>query len=154
MIGILDETGKGLTADIANMLRDDHVSITTDGWTSCANEHLPAITVAFITAGSELVTLPLNYTKSEGSTKGKDLAEAIEGMVTHHDPTGRVVTCTIDCEPTMVKTGRILRERIFCTHIGCCNYPLESATAKKTVTLARAMVNQYTKSSQAVDRLA
>ena len=96
-----------MAADIANMLRDRHTNITTDGWAPCASDSYLSLTVLFITAGCELVTSTLNCTKCKGSTKGEDLAEAKEGMVTPHDLTGRVAACTIECEPSMVEAGRI-----------------------------------------------
>ena len=41
-------------------------------------------------------TPELNCPKPQGSTKGEDLAEAIEGMVAHHD---LQAVCTTDREP-------------------------------------------------------
>lgn len=57
MNGIQEEVEEGLSADIANMLQDEHVSIMTDGWTFCANDSYMSLTVAFITAERELVIL-------------------------------------------------------------------------------------------------
>ena len=61
----------------------------------------------------------------------------------------------------MVKMGRPLEEDAVCTHIGCCNYRIESTTSivfngpgvKKVMALARGLVTRYTTSSQAADRL-
>ena len=91
----MEEIGNGLTADIANVLRDEHVSTLTDGWTPYANDSHLSLTIAFITSGWELVILPLNCTKSQCSTKGDGLAETIESVVTRHDLTGNVVACTV-----------------------------------------------------------
>ena len=59
--------------------------------------------MAFITTGWELVALPLNCAESYGSTKGEDFAEAIDGIVTRHNLTGRAVARTTHCEPLVVK---------------------------------------------------
>lgn len=40
----------GLATNIINMLRDEHVGITTDDKTSSANDLQLSLTVAFITA--------------------------------------------------------------------------------------------------------
>lgn len=69
LIDFLEEIGKGLAVDVANMLRNGHVGITTDGWTFCANDSYLSLTAAFIAAGWELVTIPMNCYKSQGSTK-------------------------------------------------------------------------------------
>ncbi|CAM9559514.1 unnamed protein product, partial [Ectocarpus sp. 4 AP-2014] len=75
---------------------------------------------------------------------------------------GKVTAITTDCEPSMVRMGRLLEQSGVCTHIGCCNHRLESTTSlvfngpgvKTTMTLARGLVSRYTTSSQMADRLA
>ena len=104
---------KGLAAGISIMLREEHMRITTDGWTSCANDSYHSLTVAFISKQWELVALPLSCTKFEGSTTYEDLAHAIESMVIHHGLIGRVMVCTTDCGPSMVKAGRLFRTARF-----------------------------------------
>lgn len=58
LVTLLESIGKGLAADISTVLRDENVSITTDGWTF------------FIAEQWELVAFPLSCTMFEGSTTG------------------------------------------------------------------------------------
>lgn len=158
---ILEEIGKGLAASITSMLRDEHVRIVTDGWTSCANDSYLSLTVAFITTRWKLVTIPPNCTKPQRPTKGEDLTKATEGIVTCHNATGCVVACNTDWEPLKVKADRILQEWTFCTHIGCCDHRLKSTTSivfdvpkvEMTMTLAHELLTRYSKSNQALAQL-
>lgn len=109
----------------------------------------------WITAAWQLITLVLNCETWVRTTIGEDLAATMEGVFNRQDLKGRVVSCTTDCEPLMVKAGRLLMERNVCTHVGCCNRRLESTGGvvfngpglKKTMPLARGLVTRYTKSS-------
>ena len=72
-----------------------------------------------------------------------------------------VVVGNTDCEPSMVKAGRILTEKAVLMDVGCTCHRIECVTAlvfdgpgvKMSMTLARAVVTRYTKSSQAAERL-
>lgn len=104
------------------MLRDEHINITMDAWTSCASNSYQLLSVDFlITDLLELVTLPFSCTKSEGSTTGQDLAHAIERMVVDHDLAGRVVAYTTYCGPLMLKARRLLQQGNLYMQMGCCN---------------------------------
>ncbi|CAN0399952.1 unnamed protein product, partial [Ascophyllum nodosum] len=143
------------------MLRGQYVSITTDGWTSRANESYISFTVVYVNDDWKMVTLALSCWKKQDSTKGEDLAASIEAMVETHGLTGHVVVGNTDCEPSMVKAGRILTEKGVLMHVGCTCHRIECVTAlvfdglgvKKFMALARAVVTRYTKSSQAAERL-
>lgn len=146
---------------VSRMMKDEHVCITSDGWTSCANDTYTSLTVTLITTAWKLVTLSVDCSKSEGTTTGDALAVGVKAAVAKHGLTGKVTAVTTDCEPSMVKMGRLLEEDAVCTHIGCCNHRIESTTSivfngpgvKKVMALARGLVARYTTSSQAADRL-
>ncbi|CAN0256728.1 unnamed protein product, partial [Ascophyllum nodosum] len=150
-----------LQGSVATVLRGQYVSITTDGWTPRANESYISFTVVYVNDDWKMVTLALSCSKKQGSTKGEDLAASIEAMVETHGLTGHVVVGNTDCEPSMVKAGRILTEKGVLMYIGCTCHRIEYVTAlvfhgpgvKKSMTLARAVVTRYTKLSQAAEQL-
>lgn len=154
MKGTLDKT-------ILEKLVDQHVSVTTDGWTSSSNDTYMSFTCSFLTAEFELEALCLECKKHGGRTTAEDLEEAVKAMIQRNALKGRVLALTTDCEPSMVKTGRLLAASEGITHIGCCCHRLESITSQafngpgvsKALALARAVVMRYTMSSQAADRL-
>ncbi|CAN0571665.1 unnamed protein product, partial [Ectocarpus sp. 12 AP-2014] len=150
-----------LDTEIQRRLVDQHVSITTDGWTTSNNDTYMSLTCSFITSDFNLEALTLECRKHEGHTAGEDLVVAVKAMIERHSLKGRVLALTTDCEPSMVKTGRILAEDDDLMHIGCACHRLESITSKafngpgvwKALALARGLVARYTMSSQASDRL-
>lgn len=153
---------KHMMSKVAELLKGEHVCITSDGWTSCANDTYMSLTVSLITRAWKLITISVDCSKSAGTTTGEALAAGITAAIAKHDIKGKVTAISTDCEPSMVKMGRILEDNGVCTHIGCCNHRLESTTSlvfngpgvKKTMTLARGLVTRYTTSSQMADRLA
>ena len=150
-----------LQGSVATMLRGQYVSMTTDGWTSRANESYIFFTVVYVNEDWKMMTLAISCSKKQGSTKGEDLAASIEAMVETHGLTGHVVMGNKDCEPSMMNAGRILTEKAVLMHVGCTCHRIECVTAlvfdgpgvKKSMALARAVVTRYTKSSQAAERL-
>ena len=161
LLARMEELLVDLQGSVATMLRGQYVSMTTDGWTSRANESYIYFTVVYVNDGWKMATLALSCSKKQGSTKGEDLAASIEAMVETHGLTGHVVVGNTDCEPSMVKAGRILTEKGVSMHVGCTCHRIERVTAlvfdrpgvKKSMALARAVVTRYTKSSQAAERL-
>ena len=150
-----------LEGSVATMLRGHYVSMTTDGWTSRANESYISFTVVYVNDDRKMVTLALSCSKKQGSTKGEDLAASIAAMVETHGLTGHVVVGNTDCKPSMVKAGRILTEKAVLMHVRCTCHRIECVTAlvfkgpsvKTSMALARAVVTRYTKSPQAAERL-
>lgn len=146
---------------IQRRLVNQHVSVTTDGWTSSNNDTYMSLACSFVTSDLNLEALTLECRKHEGQTAGEDLAVAVKAMIERHGLKGRVLALTTDCEPATVKTGRILAEDNGVTHIGCCCHRLESITSiafngpgvSKALALAHGLVARYTMSSQASDRL-
>ena len=161
LLAWMEELLVDLQGSVATMLRGQYVSMTTDGWTSRANESYISFTVVYVNDDWKMVTLALSCSKKQGSTKGEDLAASIEAMVETHGLTGHVVVGNTDCEPSMVKAGRILTEKAVLMHVGCTCHRIECVTAlvfdgpgvKKSMALAHAVVTRYTKSSQAAERL-
>ncbi|CAN0271272.1 unnamed protein product, partial [Ascophyllum nodosum] len=161
LIARMEELLVDLQGSVATMLTGQYVSMTTDGWTSRANESYISFTVVYVNDDWKMVTLALSCSKKQGSTKGEDLAISIETMIKNHGLTGHVVVCNTDCEPSMVKAGRILTDDAVLMHVGCTCHLIECVTAlvfdgpgvKKSMALARAVVTRYTKSSQAAGRL-
>ena len=157
----MEELLVDLQGSVTTMLRGQYVSMTTDGWTSRANESYISYTIVYVNDDWKMVTLALSCSKKQGSTKGEYLAASIEAMVETHGLTGHVVVGNTDCEPSMVKAGRILTEKAVLMHVGCTCHRIECVTAlvfdgpgvKKSMALARAVVTRYTKSSQAAERL-
>ena len=118
------------------MLRDEHVSITTDVSTSSANDSY-----------HRAVGIGVSF---EDSTTGEDLAHAIESMVMHHNPAGCLITCTTDCEPSMVRVSCLLQDRkVWKHHLYC----LDGPGVKKPIALSRALVKLESKSGKVADRL-
>ena len=115
-----------LESEVALMLDDEFVAITTDGWTSRNTESYTSLTVGYIDTEWTLRHISLDCLKHTGSTLGKDLAESITNMIKRHDLTGRLVACVTDCEPSMVKAGRLLEVSGEMEHIGCCNHRMKS----------------------------
>lgn len=144
------------------MLDGDFVAITTDGWTSRQNDSYVSLTVVYIDSGWGLHTLSLDCSKHTGTTTGEDLAKGIVTMIERHDLTGRVVACVTDCEPSMIKAGRLLEVGGgLLSHVGCSNHRLESTTSSVfngkslgALSLARGLVGRYKRSSQMAARLA
>ena len=161
LLAWMEELLVDLQGSVATMLRGQYVSMTTDGWTSRANESYISFTVVYVNDDWKMVTLALSCSKKQGSTKGEDLAASIEAMVETHGLTGHVVVGNTDCEPSMAKAGHILTEKSVLMHVGCTCHRIECVTAlvfdgpgvKKSMALAHAVVTRYTKSSQAAERL-
>ncbi|CAN0568525.1 unnamed protein product, partial [Ectocarpus sp. 12 AP-2014] len=150
-----------LESEVALMLDAEFVAITTDGWTSRNNESYMSLTVAYIDYEWKLHHLSLDCAKHTGTTTGEDLAALVAGMIERHDLTGRVIACVTDCEPSMIKAGRLLEvDGGTISHIGCSNHRMESTTSSVfngrslgALGLARTLVGRYKKSSQMAARL-
>ncbi|CAM9305842.1 unnamed protein product [Ectocarpus sp. 13 AM-2016] len=146
---------KSMMEQVSRLIEREQVCITSDGWTSCANDTHMSLTLTLVASAWKLVTLSVDCSKSEGTTTGDALAAGIKAALAKHGLTGKVTAVTTDCEPSMVKMGRLLEgDATGSTHIGCCNHRLESTTSivfsgpgvKKVMVLARGLVTRYTTS--------
>ena len=125
------------------------------------NDTYHSFTVSLIDDGWNMRTLALDCTKATGSAKGEDLAQSVVAQVEKHKLEGRVTDFTTDCEPSMVKAGRLVEEQGVAKHHDCCNRRLERITGivfngpgvLETMVLSRMLVRRYTTSSQAAQRL-
>ncbi|CAB1098403.1 unnamed protein product [Ectocarpus sp. CCAP 1310/34] len=152
---------KGLDQEVLGRLTGEHVAVTSDGWTSASNDTYMYFTCTYISSNFDLVALCVECKKHGGRTTGEDLVEAVKAMIARNGLTSRTVATTTDCEPSMVKAGRLLEENEGVTHLGCFCHRLESITSQafggpgvsKALALARRVVTRYNMSSQASDRL-
>ena len=117
LLARIEELLVDLQGSVATMLRGQYVSMTTDGWTSHANESYISFTVVYVNDYWKMVTLALSCSKKQGSTMGEGLAASIEAMAETHGLTGHEVVDNTDCEPSMVKAGRILTEKSVLMHV-------------------------------------
>lgn len=90
------------------MLKDLHVPIIEDGWTSNANNTFMTFMVVGINRDWEAVNLVRNCARFEGSMKGDELAKKIEDMADGLKLNGRVTVRVMDCESSTVVAGRTL----------------------------------------------
>ncbi|CAB1116638.1 unnamed protein product [Ectocarpus sp. CCAP 1310/34] len=128
---------------------------------SASNDTYMTFTCTYISSNFDLVALCLEYKKHGGRTTGEDLVEAVKAMIARNGLTGRTVATTTDCEPFMVKAGRLLEENEGVSHLGCFCHRFESITSQafggpgvsKALALPRGVVTRYTMSSQASNRL-
>ena len=104
-------------------------AITTDSWTSIANETYTAYTQHFIDDDWVLRSLSLDCVKHTGPTKAADIVAGIEQKCVDLgiEPSA-VIT---DCEPSMIAAGRDLRFQ----HGGCIDHRLEIITGKLDIHL-------------------
>lgn len=75
---------------VSRLIKGEHVCITTDGWTSCANDTYMSLTVTLITSVWQLVTLSVDCSKSEGTTSGEALAAGTKATLAKHGLTGNI----------------------------------------------------------------
>ena len=115
----LKEVRGVLLARIAKRVEGQHLSVTTGGWTSCANDTYHSFTVSLIDDGWNMRTLSLDCSKATGSAKG-DLAESVIAQVKKHKLEGRITAFTTDCEPSMVKARHLVEEEGVAELHGCC----------------------------------
>lgn len=59
------------------------------------------------------------------STIGEDLARYVEEVLTTHEQSA--TANVTDCDPSVVKAGRILNERQLTKHVGCAGHRLQSS---------------------------
>jgi hypothetical protein len=115
---------------IKDVVDDAEEAITTDNWTSDANETYSAFTRHFITKDWLLRSLSLDCIKHTGSSKAADIVVCIKKNCADRkiDPSA-VIT---DCEPSMVAAGRELSSQ----HGGCFDHRTEIVTGKLVTQLA------------------
>lgn len=104
------------------MLKGQHVFITMDGRTSCANDTHMSLTTSLIVQAWKLVTHSVDCSKSEVTTTGDAFADCVKAEVAKHALKGNVAATITDCEPSMAEMERSLEEARVCVHPGCCSH--------------------------------
>ena len=114
-------------AKMETMLEGQNMVMTHDSWTDSGNRTYFSATYTFITEEWELIAISPNCTKHAGTATGEDLAKLVEGVIYQHGHRDMITAVVTDCEPAMVKAGRILSRNKVTEHIGCAGHRLQSS---------------------------
>lgn len=68
--------------------------------------------------------------KREGTTTRGDLAVFVEGIMNKHAKLGNVTAIVTDCEKSMAKAGRLLKQNKITAQVGCAAHSLQSSAGK------------------------
>ena len=157
------------------MVRLERGAVTTDGWTSKANQSYFAFTFHWIDEEFELHSIPLGIVHHKGTSTAEDHFSALEVEGVRHGLTWQnIVAIVTDTEPTMNATGRLIAERtaglnLVVEHVGCADHILNTTTKKcaldpdyaphplpaeaGALKIARGLVGSFSGSSQMEERL-
>ncbi len=130
------------------------MTIASDGWTRRSTDTYHGITYHFIDSDWEMRAVTVDYDKMSGSTTGDDLQIKIPKAWEKRGVAGFVANVT-DCEPSMVKMGRLVMENTGIAHYGCADHRLEKTDLKfyshpsvaASLSLAKSIVTFLHKSS-------
>jgi hypothetical protein len=124
-----------LKVALERMMKGQHVSFTTDGWTSIAKTAYVAVTAHWIDEDWELISVVLSCRKKEGRATAADHLVDFEDDLAQYSIDWDSITAVVtDTEPTMNSFGRlvveegILRGDKFISHQGCVDHVLETIT--------------------------
>ena len=151
----MEEMRVTIQEELKTLLRDEWVTIASDGWTSRSTDTYLGITYHFIDSDWEIKTVTVDCEKMSGSTTGEDLQMKIPKAWEKRGVAGVVANVT-DCEPSMVKMGRLVMENTGIAHYGCVDHRLEKTAMKfyshpsiaESLSRAQSIVNFLHKSSQ------
>jgi hypothetical protein len=107
---------------LEEMTKDEVEACTSDSWTSVSNESYTSLTRHFVDRYWELLSLPIDCVKHEGTTTASDIANTIVTMVEAHKI--NCINITTDCEPSQVAAARDLPF----AHSGCIDHRIEIIT--------------------------
>jgi hypothetical protein len=160
---------------VDEMVRCEKGAITTDGWTSKANQTYLAFTFHWISEEFELHSMPIGIMAHKGTSTAEDHFAALEAEGVSHGLTWQnIVAVVTDTEPTMNATGRLIQARtaalnLEVEHVGCADHILNTTTKKcaldpenapqplpqeaGALKVARTLVGTFSGSSQLEDRL-
>ena len=125
----MEEMRVTIQEELKPLLRDEWVTIASDGWTSRSTDTYLGITYHFIDSGWEMRAVTVDCQKMSGTTTGEDLQMKIPKAWEKRGVTGVVANVT-DCEPSMVKMGRLVMESTVIVHYGCADHRLEKTALK------------------------
>ena len=109
---------------LAHAVEGETVSISSDGW-SCGDYSYLGVTYHWICKNWLLHSLSADIVKIEGTTTGEALSEKLDDAYSRRK-VKKVWFHRTDCEPSMVKAGRIKSKKF--PWGGCCCHRLESTT--------------------------
>ena len=156
-----------LLAKIKVLLRGEHVTITTDKWTSICGDEYVSVSISLITKSWNRVSLVLDCAKIPaekypGIPDADDsLAERVQALLQTFALKGRIFACVTDCDQAMADVGISLQAGGVCPHLVCCarqlekwaKLVLEGKGVKEVIRLARELVARYSQSRKAAGRL-
>ena len=111
------------------MLKDEWVTVSSDSWTSRCNDTYLGVTYHCIDAGWRLRSLTVDCEKLVGSTTGEELVHKVPNAWKRRNVAGFVANVT-DCEPSMVKMGRLVHDQDGIPWYGCVDHRLEKTAQK------------------------
>lgn len=146
---------------LKKFLDGKYVAMTTDGWTDHACRTYMSTTYCCIDDTWTMRAISPHCSLHSGTATGEDLADFVEKVIVKGGQDVNVVAVVTDCEPSMVKAGRLLEERNITKHVGCAAHRLQSSTGKvfaapqveATLGRLRKLVTRYKSSSQATAQL-
>lgn len=107
---------------LEEMTANEVEACTSDSWTSVSNEGYTSLSRHFINKYWELISLPIDCIKHEGTTTASYIADTIVNMTRKHKV--NCINLTTDCEPSMVAAARELPF----AHAGCIDHRIEIIT--------------------------
>jgi hypothetical protein len=154
---------------ISSIIKNRYFSLTTDSWTSLANQGYTACTVHFVDKNSwQLHSLVLGIFEKKGPSTAVDNVSYVEQQLSLFDLHYKnMVAVVTDTEATMISAGRLFVEnsgRVGGTtkwH-GCVDHSLELVTgiafkdlpeSEGTMSACRILINFFNSSSQAMAKL-
>ena len=109
---------------LGTLLLHQWVTISSDGWTSRAGDTYLGVTYHFVDSDWMLRSVTVDCEKLEGSTTGEELTHKVPTAWDRRGCAGVTANVT-DCEPSMVKMGRMVWEERGVPHYGCADHRLE-----------------------------
>ena len=96
---------------VDEMVKQEKGAVTTDGWTSIANQTYFCFTFHWICEDFELHSIPLGIVRHRGTSTAEDHRTALEHEGLKHGLTWEnIVALVTDTEPTMNSLGRLVEE--------------------------------------------
>jgi hypothetical protein len=144
--------------------KTNHVSITSDHWTSIAKQNYEGVTIHWIDEEWKLHSLPLGCFLHEGDSKSESLVQSFferlfEGLGVEEL---NVIAIVTDTTSNMNKFGLIMKEGNKIDHIYCTDHVLqlsakiaftENGADIQPIVKLRRLVKYFNKSTQATDLL-
>ena len=117
----MEEMRVDLQEQLGVLLKDEWMTISSDGWTSRSRDTYLGVTYHFIDSDWVLQSVTVDCEKLQGSTTGEELTYKVPAACGKRNVAGVVANVT-DCEPSMVKMGRMVKDEHGIPHYGCATY--------------------------------